>query len=232
MAKKEYFIIIDTETTNDNQVFDFGAVVVDRQGNIHHSLAVIIRENIGKELFSDPTGKSFWSKDYATQKKNNYMDMLDKGNRVMASVNGINRWLEKVNAKYNPKMTAYNVAFDQGKCLNTGIDLTIFNSSFCLWHLAATIFGKTKAYKNFILENHYFGNVTEKGNMTIKTNAEVMAHFITGRKNDEPHTALEDAQYFELPILMACIKKRNWKDNIGYAYSWQDFQVKNHFQAK
>lgn len=232
MAKKQYFIIIDTETTNDNQVFDFGAVVVDRQGNIVNSCAIIVKDNIGKELFQDPTGKSIWSKDYAAQKKNNYMDMLEKGNRMMASVNAINRWLEKVNAKYEPIMTAYNVAFDQTKCANTGIDLTIFKSSFCLWHLACQLFAGKKDYRNFIAENHYFGNVTEKGNMTYKTNAEVMAHYITGRKNDEPHTAIEDAQYFELPILMACIKKRNWKDFIGMAYNWRDYQVKDNFQAK
>lgn len=232
MAKKQYFIIIDTETTNDNQVFDFGAVVVDRQGNIVNSCAIIVKDNIGKELFQDPTGNSIWSKDYATQKKNNYMDMLEKGNRMMASVNAINRWLEKVNAKYEPTLTAYNVAFDQTKCANTGIDLTIFSSSFCLWHLACQMFAGKKQYKNFIAQNHYFGNVTEKGNMTFKTNAEVMAHYITGRNNIEPHTALEDAQYFELPILLACIKNRNWKDNIGKAYNWRDYQVKDHFTAK
>lgn len=232
MAKKQFYLIIDTETTDDNQVFDFGAIVVDRQGNIHNSCAVIVKDNIEKNLFTDPTGKSLWSKDYAAQKKNNYMDMLEKGNRMMASVNAINRWLEKVNAKYMPTMTAYNIAFDQSKCTNTGIDLTIFQSSFCLWHIAASIFGGSKQYRNFIVENHYFGNVTTKGNMTYKTNAEVMAHFIMGRFNEEPHTALEDAQYFELPILMAVLKKRNWKEFIGQAYNWNAFQVKNHFVAK
>lgn len=232
MAKKQYFIIIDTETTNDNQVFDFGAIVCDRQGNIVNSCAIIVKDNIEKELFSDPSGKGLWTSSYATQKKNNYYKMLDSGARMMASVNAINRWLEKVNAKYEPIMTAYNVAFDQTKCANTGIDLTIFKSSFCLWHIACQIFAGKKAYKNFIAENHYFGNVTEKGNMTYKTNAEVMAHYITGRKNDEPHTAIEDAQYFELPILLAVIKNRNWKDYIGNAYNWRDYQVKNHFQAK
>lgn len=232
MAKKQYFIIIDTETTNDNQVFDFGAIVVDRQGNIHSSCAIIVKDNIDKELFTDPTGASMWSKAYASQKKNNYMDMLEKGNRMMASVNAINRWLEKVNAKYNPAMTAYNVAFDQSKCANTGIDLTIFNYSFCLWHTAAAMFAESKKYRNFIVENHYFGNVTQKGNMTYKTNAEVMAHFITGRNNPEPHTALEDAQFFELPILLAVLNKRNWKDFTNKPYSWTAYQVKNHFEAK
>lgn len=232
MAKKQYFMIVDTETTNDNQVFDFAAIIVDREGNIHNQCAIIVKDNIEKELFSDPSGRGLWSVSYAQQKKANYYKMLDSGQRMVASVNAINRWLEKVNAKYNPIMTAYNVGFDQGKCANTGIDLTIFKSSFCLWHLACQIFATKKQYKQFALDNLYFGDKTEKGNMTIKTNAEVMCHYVTGRNNDEPHTALEDAQYFELPILVAILKKRNWKDYIGNPYNWRDYQVKDHFQAK
>lgn len=232
MAKKQYFLIVDTETTNDDQVFDFGAVVVDRKGEIVNQCSIIIRENIGKELFQDPTGKSFWSKDYAQQKKNNYMEMLDKGNRMMASVNAVNRWLEKVNAKYNPTLTAYNIGFDSTKCANTGIDLTIFANRFCLWHTAANMFANKKQYKQFALENLYFGEKTQKGNMTIKTNAEIMSHYITGRHNEEPHTAIEDAIYFELPILIAVLKNRNWKDYTGNAYNWRDYQVKDHYSAK
>jgi hypothetical protein len=232
MAKKQYFMIVDTETTNDNQVFDFAAIIVDKQGNIHNSCAIIVKDNIEKELFSDPSGRGLWTVSYAQQKKANYYNMLDKGNRMVASVNAINRWLEKVNAKYEPIMTAYNVAFDQSKCANTGIDLTIFKSSFCLWHLACNVFATKKAYKQFALDNLYFGEKTQHGNMTIKTNAEVMAHYITGRNNHEPHTALEDAQFFELPILVAILKKRNWKDYIGTAYNWRDYQVKEHFTAK
>lgn len=232
MGKKQFFMVVDTETTNDNQVFDFGAVIVDRNGQIFNQISIIVRENIGKDLFSDPTGNSIWSKAYAAQKKNNYMDMLDKGNRHMASVTGINRWLERAAGKYNPTLTAYNIGFDSTKCANTGIDLTMFQNRFCLWHTAANMFATKKAYKQFCLENLYFGDKTEKGNMTIKTNAEIMAHFITGRYNEEPHTAIEDAIYFELPILQAVLKNRNWKDFTGTPYNWRDYQVKEHYQAK
>lgn len=232
MAKKEFFLIVDTETTANNTVFDFGAVLCDKKGNIIHSCAVIVKENIGDELFFDPTGKSLWSKEYANNKKENYFKMIDSGQRMMASVNAVNRWLEKINAKYNPYLTAYNIGFDQSKCANTGIDLTIFNKSFCLWHLACETFAKTKQYKNFILENHYFGNRTQFGNMTYKTNAEVMAHYITGRNNDEPHTALEDAQFFEMPILLSIVNKKNWKEKTNKPYNWKAYQLKDNFTAK
>jgi hypothetical protein len=231
MAKKQYFLIVDTETTITDKVFDFGAIVCDRNGNIVQQCAVILRDNIGDELFYDKNAKGIWSKEYASQKKAKYNEMLNSGTRMAASANAVNRWLEKVNAKYNPTLTAYNIAFDRSKCANSNIDLSIFSDSFCLWHLACSVYAKSKSYKQFILANHYFNNRTELGNMGYKTNAEVMAHFIIGQFTEEPHTALEDAQYYELPILMACIKRKNWKDNIGFAYNWKDYQVKDQFKA-
>jgi len=231
MSKKQYFLIVDTETTANDKVYDFGAIVCDRQGNIVNSCAVIIADVKDEELFFDPKATGIWSRQYAADKKAKYNEMIVSGNRMVCSANAVNRWLEKVNAKYNPTLTAYNVAFDRSKCANTNIDLSIFANSFCLWHLAAKMFAKSKSYRQFILDNHYIGERTKFGNMTIKTNAEVMAHFIIGSFSEEPHTALEDAQYYELPILMACIKRKNWKDNIGFAYNWKDYQVKDQFKA-
>lgn len=231
MAKKKFYLIADTETTNDDQVYDFGAIVVDAKGTIHASCAVIVAENAGKSLFVDPTAKGLWSKAYAVEKKAKYAAMLDSGSRMLASSNAVNRWLEKANAKFSPTLTAYNVAFDRSKCANTNIDLSIFADSFCLWHLATEIFASSKNYRAFVLANHFFGNRTEHGNMTYKTNAEVMAHFLTGEEKAEPHTALEDAQFFELPILMACIKKKDWRKKIGVAYNWRKFQLRDNFTA-
>ncbi len=231
MAKKQYFLIIDTETTKTDKVFDFAAVICDRQGNVVNSCAIIVKESAEDELFYDDKIGGIWGKAYANKKKENYGKMVETGSRIIASVNAINRWLEKANAKYNPTLTAYNIAFDQGKCLNTGIDLSIFANRFCLWHLACAVYAKTKKYRQFILDNHYIGNRTKFGNMSYKTNAEVMAHFITGNFSEEPHTALEDAQYYELPILISILKKKGYKDKIGQAYNWKDYQLKDNFTA-
>ena len=67
--------------------------------------------------------------------------------------------------------------------------------------------------------------------MTFKTNAEIVCGFINNNFIEEPHTALEDARDFELPILREVIKKRNWKEKIT-PYNWRNFQVKNHFTVK
>lgn len=231
MAKKEFFAIVDTETTVTDKVFDFAIIICDRKGVIHHKMAVLVSDFIDHELFYDNNNLA-WSKQIAIKKRAEYDNMINDGRRIIASVNAINRWIDKAIEKYNPILTAYNVAFDSDKCQKSGIDLTGFNSRFCLWHTAAEIFGNSKNFKAFALENHYFGNRTKNANMVIKTNAEVMAHFVTGNNNHEPHTALEDAQFFELPVLSAIVNKKGWKNKINKPFNWQNFVVKDHFKAK
>ena len=223
-------MIVDTETTIADTVADFAAIVVDRQGVIHAQCAVIIKAEFEKGLFFDAKASGMWSKQYAIEKVAGYEAMLNEGSRMASSVAAVNRWLEKANAKYNPTLTAYNLAFDQAKCANTLIDLTIFADRFCLWQAAVGNLCKTKAYRQFVLENHLFNNVTDKGNMTFQTNAEAVAGFLNNQMVSEPHTALEDAVYFELPILKALIKKKNWREKCQ-AYDWQSFRVKDNFSA-
>lgn len=229
MAKKQFFMIVDTETTCKDTVADFAAIVVDRAGVVHAQCAIIVKGEFEKGLFFDAKNP-LWSADNAKEKANQYQQMLIDGNRMMASVNAVNRWLEKANAKYQPILTAYNLAFDTAKCFNTGIDLAMFADRFCLWQAAVGNICKSKAYKRFVLENHLFNAPTKFGNMTFQTNAEAVAGFLNNQMVTEPHTALEDALYFELPILKALIKKKNWRDNCQ-AYDWQKFQVKDNFSA-
>ena len=73
--------------------------------------------------------------------------------------------------------------------------------------------------------------MTQFGNMTFKTNAEMVCGFIQGEFKTEPHTALEDARDFELPILREIIKKKDWREKIT-PYNWREFQTKDHFVAK
>jgi hypothetical protein len=233
MAKKNYYIIIDTETTALDHVADFGAIVVDKQGIIHSECSVLVAEFYGIEpLFADKNAKGIWGLAGRSKRQQAYDFMVQNGSRQIASVASVNRWLAKVIAKYNPELTAYNIAFDKDKLNKSGIITDGFKSSFCLWHLAAGLFAKTKAYKQFILDNHLFGNRTELGNLAYKTNAEVMCAFIKGENTliDEPHTAYEDAKDFELPILLACLKKSKWREK-SKPYNWRDYQLKDNFKV-
>lgn len=232
MAKKQYFVILDTETTMENTVADFAIIICDREGKIYNQCAVLVAEHYGNfELFHDKNANDIWGYGGLEKRKANYVKMLDKGTRMLASVNAINKWIQQAIGKYNPSLTAYNLAFDLDKCEKTGIDLTGFADKFCLWQAAIGNICNTKQFKQFVLENHGFNDRTGFGNMTIKTNAEIVAGFISGDFKDEPHTALEDARDFELPILREIVKKKKWREKIT-PYNWRNFQVRQHFVAK
>lgn len=231
MSRKQYFAILDTETTINDTVADFAIVICDRNGQIYNQCAVMVHGHYDKmELFHDKQSNDIWGYAGLQKRKAQYSAMLESGVRMLASVNAINKWINQAIGKYNPTLTAYNLAFDTAKCANTGIDLTGFNNRFCLWQASVGNICHTKKYKQFCLDNHLFNNVSKHGNMTFKTNAETVCGFINNNLIIEPHTALEDARDFELPILANIIKKRDWQSKI-MAYDWQKFQVKNHFKA-
>jgi hypothetical protein len=232
MAKKQFFAIVDTETTIDNTVADFACLIVDKQGTIHNQCAVLIAEQFNNsELFYIPGSKSDWSIDYAKQKRAGYNQMIASGHRMLASVAAVNTWIAKAIGKYDPVLTAYNLAFDADKCGNTAIDLSAFTNRFCLWQASIGNICNSKRYRQFALDNHAFNKVTEHGNMTFKTNAEIVCGYVTGDFKTEPHTALEDARDFELPILQKIVNRKNWQSKI-VPYNWKNFQVKDNFQAK
>ena len=240
MAKRDYFLLVDTETTQDSLVADFGAIVCDRKGRIYKECAVLVNgiytdmKNHPLFFTSDPEG--IWSKKGQDQRYMNYTKMLEGGTRMLASVGAINRWLDKVKAHFNPYLTAYNLSFDLDKASKTGIDLAQFsNKQFCLWHAAFNKWAHTKHYRKFILSQHAFNPPTDLGNMSYKTNAEVMARFVTGNPNleDEPHTALEDIKYYELPILLKLLKTTKKKEWLNpNPFNWKKVQVKDWFTAK
>jgi len=232
MAKKQFFAIIDTETTITDKVADFGAVICDRNGVIFSQCAILVNGIFGVDsLFFDKNANNIWSTANLTKRMDGYNTMLAQGTRMLASVAAINRWLEKAVGKYNPTLTAYNLAFDNSKCGNTGIDLSIFADRFCLWGASVGNICNTKKYREFVLQNHLFNTPTAKGNMTFSTTAEAVTGFLTGNMTEEPHTSIEDVIGYELPTLVHILKKKGWRDKIT-PYDWNKHQVRNHFEAK
>lgn len=240
MGKKKFFLTIDTETTQTNMVADFGAVVTDKQGNIHHETGILIGDFFSDRekhpLFHIYGDKNdIFSKESLPARYANYEAMLQNGQRVLASVAGVNRWLAKVKAKYNPVMTAYNLAFDRDKMNKSGIVANdLFPEQFCLWHAATEKWGRSRAYRQFVLDNHFFGNRTKGGHIGYQTKADSMAKFLLGADLvDEPHTALEDARDYEVPILTALVKNTLPRDYMNPpAYNWRDFAMKDNFIVK
>lgn len=233
---KKHFLVLDTETTASDKVADLGLVVCDKQGNIEYEVGLLVREfYLDREnnvLFHDTTADPLWGRRGLAGRYKRYDDMLHDGRRMLASVGAVNRLLAKIALKYRPILTAYNIGFDRAKCQNSGIALDIFEHQFCLWHAAVNKWANTRKYRQFVLDNHFFGNRTKHGNMTFGTKADYMAKFILGNTlPDEPHTALEDARDYELPILKALVKNTSPKVYMNpEPYNWQNFQVRNAFR--
>ncbi len=234
MARKKYFLTIDTETTQTDNIADFGAIVSDKQGRIVKECGVLLadfytdRDNHPLFHMGDFLGGAAnLPKRYAE-----YDAMLQDGRRMLASVSAVNRWLARVNAEYQPVLTAYNLAFDRGKMRNSGIDCDQFAESFCLWHAAANKWGNSRKYRQFVLDNHYFGNRTERGHMGYQTKADIMAKFLLGPEYpDEPHTALEDARDYEVPILTKLVNSTKVADYMNpEPYNWRNFALRDCFK--
>lgn len=208
--KKHYYLIVDTETTKANTVADFGAVVIDRQGNIVEQFGVLLDGHFGTvELFHDKLApaESFWSTMMLHRRKKHYDQLLADGQRSICSAQLVNLWLTRIKAQYNPIVTAYNIAFDWGKCQKTGINLGIFENRFCLMKKAQAFF-VNQDYIDFCHQN---GFVTAKLKKP-STTADTMAKYILGTDlADEPHTALEDARDYEAPILTALLSQLSRK---------------------
>ena len=198
---KHFYLIVDTETTKKQTVADFGAVIVTKQGEIVERFGAMVLGHFGTlPLFADATApdSALWSEQSAKRREKDYYSMLDTGERSIASPALINQWLVRVNAQYAPVLTAYNLAFDLGKCRNTRINLGIFAQSFCLMKAAKRQIGTLAEYHDFCHDNRFLTLALRKPSMT----ADTMAKFILGVSlEDEPHTALEDAQFYEAPIL-------------------------------
>lgn len=233
---KKFFLIVDTETTVTDKVADLGIVVADKRGNIEYEVGLLVRDfyldRQGHALFHDISDDALWGKRNLPRRYKAYQDMLADGRRMLASVAAVNRLLTKIALKYKPVFTAYNIGFDASKLDNSGIDMSIFPERFCLWHAAANKWAKTKAYRQFVLDNHFFGNRTKHGNMTFGTKADYMAKFILGSDlPNEPHTALEDARDYELPILKALVSTTRPSVYMNApAYDWRDYQIKDSFK--
>jgi hypothetical protein len=232
MAKKQYFAVLDSETTIKDTIADLAIVICDREGRIYNQMAVMVAGHYGvHELFHDKNANDLWGYAGLEKRKKMYEEYLQSGKRMLASVNAINKWIQQAIGKYNPELTAFNLAFDANKCKNTEIDISGFTNSFCLWQAAVGNICQTKAYKQFVIENAGINNATQYRNQTIKTNAEMVASFIRGEYCEENHDALGDVVDFEIPILREVLRKKEWRKKIT-PYNWRDWQAKDHIVAK
>lgn len=216
MTTKKLFAVIDTETASLNgDVFDFGMVICDKQGNIYDQMDFIC-----KEVFDD-TEKM--EKAYYFNK----VDAFYKPNircgrqRVISWADGMKE-ARAMLAKHNVKIiSAYNLSFDRRVIINTskrhgfGIDFRKFEM-LDLWRVCCETFLQQKTFKSLA---HRLGWVSPAGN--IRTSAEMAFRYGTGDwEFSESHTALDDAIIESIILVKVFATKK--KVNYGLiAHPWR-----------
>jgi len=192
--------IVDTETTREQTVADFGAVILDlEKREVLDEIGCLIYGQFDEvELWSNPYANTgdFWSAQNVRARRKHYIKRIKNGTRSIAADNLINIWLAKNVGRYNPALTAYNLSFDKPKCLKTGINVGLFRKEFCLLKQARNYSSINARYIEWAHNNNL---LTKAGNPSYT--ADNVARFILGESLDpEPHTALEDARDYEAPI--------------------------------
>jgi len=214
--KKHYYLIVDTETTQKQTVADFGAVIMDRKGAIIEQFAGLLDGHFGTlPLFADPCApaESFFSTQTRARRYRHYETLLANGQRSICSPTMVNIWLARILGQYKPVLTAYNLAFDFGKCRNTGIDLGIFSQRFCLMKTAKKIIGTTADYVAWCEERDLWTAKRTRVSMKADTMAKFVCRDAYNALADEPHTALEDARDYEA-LILASILQNNTRKNV------------------
>jgi len=209
--------------------FDFGAVVINlNTGNIvpgGEMATLLPPDDIEYDLFynpNDPDRSSFWSHRALKGRRKNYKKLFDKGLRSISRPELVNIWVRDhiaSNTRPRPIIAAYNWDFDRGVCERSGIRSVLegplawddsTESGFCLMNRAKAVMGPNgilhDEYYEWCRENHdpddpHWRLITKTGRASMK--ADSVAKYIGHRNNfyiNEPHTALEDAKYYEAPI--------------------------------
>lgn len=205
MAKKNYYIVLDTETANgleDPLTYDIGFAVIDKKGNVYETHSYII-----KDIFvymSDLMQTAYYA-----NKIDNYIADLDSGTRQLKTFFEVRKIILDIFKRYNiVAVMAHNARFDV-KALNTTIRyLTksrmryFFPYGTIIWDtlaMARTTIGKQKTYIRWCTNNNY---LTKKG--MVKLTAEILYRYITLNLNFvEAHTGLEDV-LIEKEIFVKC----------------------------
>lgn len=216
---KDFYMVVDTETTAHRLVYDVGAVITDRKGTIHETFSAIAAE----VFFGMPDEMKTA---YYKEKKPLYYTKIGKLQTQVLSFFDIQEKLIQLMNKYNIKaVCAYNAKFDIDVLNNTIRYLTGYQTQYffpqdtlvyCIWGMACETLCKQKAYIKYSIEN---GFITSAGNM--KTDAESMYRYIIqDRTFNEEHMALEDT-YIETVILAKCFLKHKRMSRKILIHPWK-----------
>lgn len=227
MSRKNYFIVVDTETANTIEQplpYDIGWVVCDSKGNIYERRSYVVAE-----IFLGM--KDLMESAYYAEKIPTYWDNIRSGKRIVKGMWDIRKVMMNDIKTYKIKnVGAYNMSFDK-RALNNlvryvskswkrwwfpfGVDY------FCIWNMACNSILNRATYINFAEKN---GLISASDN--IITSAECAYRYITNSiEFIENHTGLEDVE-IEVAIMAECYRQHKKLDKKINSACWRVVQRK------
>lgn len=226
--RKTYLLTLDTETCNgylmangklnlqDSLVYDLGAIVHDKYGNVYEKINLIIPEVFYK--LDDLMATSYYN-----EKLPQYHDEIENGVRTVVKLERAKAIIKELCDKYDIKaIIAHNAQFDVRSTNNTMRYITKSKSRYFLpygveiWDsqkMAHDTICKQKTYINWCKENGY---MTKHKTPRVKETAEILYRYISG-DNDfiESHTGLKDCE-IEMLITCKCLAQHKPMRKLAY----------------
>jgi hypothetical protein len=200
-----YYLILDTETTNDIETpicYDVGFAIIDESGKVFDKGSYVVAD-----VFLD---EQLMESAYFKDKMPMYFDEIKKGTRVLRRWSTIRKIINNIMAEYNTdKVIAHNVRFDY---LSTHTTQRYLTSSKYRWFfpfgtryidtlkMAREVFGSDSNYVDYCKANNYLCS-----NGKPRFTAEIVYRYIKSDNSFiESHTALEDV-LIEKEIFAKCL---------------------------
>ena len=201
-----YYIILDTETTNDIEcpfVYDFGFSVIDETGKVYASYSYV-----NADIFCDD---ELMKSAYFVDKIPSYWNDIRNGSRILKPFHVIERIFRRVCTEWNINtFVAHNAKFDYIALQTTKRYITTSKRRFFFPYgakfvdtlkLSRTVLGANDDYRNFCVTNQY----VTKNNQNRYT-AEIIYRFLTNDNSfEEEHTGLADCM-IEKEIFRYCLE--------------------------
>ena len=209
--RRNYYLIVDTETANTNDdnmqdplVYDIGGAIVDKKGKVYETFSFVIYD-----VFYGM--KSIMQSAYYSNKIPMYQEQIDKGERKVVTYLTAKLYIKDLCTKWNVKsIIAHNMCFDYKATSQTQRYLTkskyryFFPYGIELWDtqkMAHDTICKQKGYIQWCKDN---GFMTRHRRPRPQEKAEVIYRYLIGDETFiESHTGLEDVM-IEKEIFAHC----------------------------
>lgn len=200
-----FFIILDTETTNDIDcplVYDLGFSVIDESGKVYASYSYV-----NADIFCDD---ELMSTAFFADKIPQYWQDITDGYRVLKTFRSIERIFRRVCREWNASaIVAHNARFDYKALNNTKRYQTTSKYRYFFPYgikvidtlkMSRIVLGDCDDYREFCVRNNYVTSRNEN-----RYTAEIIYRFLTNDNNfEEEHTGLADCM-IEKEIFRYCL---------------------------